>query len=195
MSSRPSGPSSRPVMMHDACSFHNLLGGNGHRGGAAYAPVHSNIVYSSIPVGDPPRLRERGALSRITCCAFVLSVLCGGAFVVVTHVLPASASSPSPPPPSSFPSDQLAKAFFQSRQRLRRKSLLQKLSLLRRQKNGNGLDLKWTAQLFPHWFEGVEADAKLKTQTVVEELALATSLLLQSELEDSPQEPALLPRL
>ena len=73
--------------------------------------------------------------------------------------------------------------------------------MLKRSKNGNGIDVAWAEKVFPHWFkldqvpEVTAADVgtsatqgehrkRLDVDAAVYDLALALSFITQSELEN-----------
>ena len=75
-----------------------------------------------------------------------------------------------------------------------KKSIIQRLAMLKRSSSGNGVDLAWTKQLFPYWFVPNEADGQgqdaptLDVQTTLSDVLLAMSLLVQAELSEVQQQ-------
>ncbi len=171
MSTRPTGPSTRPFaqqfpFQHARNSQYEQL--------PQTFPFHAN---------EAPRLKERSVLSRLFCCT--ASIVCimlvffaiSAAFKAIsgeTWSYPFAANdytyNTAPPPKKTL------------RHQLRQKSIIKRLSMLRRSEVGNGVDLKWTRQLFPQWF--VSDEDKLDPQATLADLVLAVSFLIQAELEE-----------
>lgn len=140
---------------------------------------------------DAPRLKESSIVARLAFLAFALAC-CGGFFVVLVSVaqfwLPDASFSTGP---ALHPLHGTANTFVSvhpnPRQRRKppiQRSVVQRLSMLRRQSGSRGIDLEWTRQLFPHWFEidSVE-NPRLDPQETLSDLILAVSYLCQGESE------------
>ena len=69
-----------------------------------------------------------------------------------------------------------------------KKSVIQRMSMLKRSQTGNGVDLKWAKQLFPHWFitheESENEKLTLDVQSTLSDVLLAMSFLIQAELAE-----------
>lgn len=156
MSSRPVGPSSRPF---HCATFANLPVGRPHHHHHGYAPLLPTMH-------EPPKLKERGLISRAVCC--LSSVGCLLALVGLVASLVRNGTSELGNTISLYGMDHAASTSNhqlykleaaatlarggRSSSKLRQKSVIQRLALLKRAPAGSGVDLAWAQQVFPHWF-------------------------------------------
>lgn len=145
---------------------------------------------------EAPRLKERSVISRIAFCALGLAC-CGGVIVAFCSMwqfwmpdqtaatgmgIPLAAQNNGPTTYVSVhgPTTHHRKAPIQ-------RSVIQRLSMLKRAPGARGVDMHWIAQMFPHW---IEEDAtgnggpQFNVQSTLSDLVLAVAYLAQAEVED-----------
>ena len=184
MSVRPQGPSSRPLQ---AMSRHAMPG---------VLPYHLQA--------EAPRLKERSLVSRLAFGALCLAC-CGGAFVVILTVWqfwfpeapfigPVASQQQQPvhdlhaagAASHTFVSVHGAPEPLHRRKPVIQRSVIQRLAMLKRATGGKGVDMIWTRQLFPHWFQpGTEGgEERLDVQATLSDLILAVAYLAQAEIDE-----------
>ena len=180
MSSRPAGPSTRPFPQSISFPLNR-------QSSYAYEPILPTNLPFQLADHDAPRLRERGLLSRMLHCIscigciglvlFLFYLVFNAAFpdlLFGTEQTFSSSSSSS----SSLKQTNLKKQLHQ-------KSIIKRLSMLKRSGSGSGVDLKSVKQLFPHWVAVTEAgEETFRPENVLGELIMAMSFLSQVELEE-----------
>lgn len=202
MSTRTPGPSTRPF--RESCTFSELQMSRQHIG---YTPLLSNsLPYNAMH--EPPKLKERGFLSRILCCVGPLACIACVVFTILTLVQSTSSElgvnfykrvdQNVSRDKQSY--ETAMERLLQTRRKLRQRSTLQRMAMLKRSKNGNGIDVDWAQKVFPHWFTAeemtppltppsssateTENQKRLNVDAAVYDLALALSFITQSELEN-----------
>ena len=165
MITRPTGPSTRPFQQQ--FSFNP-----GRQSQHVYEPLlPTNLPFQNT---EPPRLRERGLFSRCFCCLTSLACI-GFTLFLVNNLLQQI-------PGETFGAQFVTTEHAQVRHQLKQKSIMKRLAMLKRSEHGNGVDLSWTRQLFPHWF--TTTSKELDAQATLSDLVLAVSFLTQAELEE-----------
>ena len=179
MSSRPAGPSTRPFPQSISFPLNR-------QSSYAYEPILPTNLPFQLADHDAPRLRERGLLSRILSC--ISCIGCVG-LVLFLFYLVFNAAFPDLlfgteqtfPPSSSTPSLKQTNL----KKQLHQKSIIKRLSMLKRSGSGSGVDLKSVKQLFPHWVAVTESgEETFHSENVLGELIMAMSFLSQVELEE-----------
>lgn len=189
MSRASSGPSSRPLNQTLTFSM--------SRQNYSYQPIlPTNLPFQ---MNEAPKLKEKSLLSRM--CTFALLLLCVSPILILIIGALKGASLDSLWNSQSINSFSSASAASSTgsydafkkqphsettkQHALKQKSILRKLSLLKRSSRGNGVDLEYLKQLFPHWFDTDENSSaeKLDSVAAVSDIALALSQLLQIELQ------------
>jgi len=141
--------------------------------------------------GDAPRLRERGIISRLALLSFCTFCLISAVLVVIfvfqlvfTEFAPTLTGRMNPGAiinamdatsyhPYLIPNTHQRKTI--------QSSVIQRFSMLRRAPTPQkGIDLRWTHQIFPHWFL---PNGEINEKAVLLELALAVALLSKEEME------------
>lgn len=202
MSTRTAGPSTRPF--RETCTFADLQMSRQHIG---YTPLLSNsLPYNAMH--EPPKLKERSLLSKALCCIAPLACIACVVFTIFTLVQSTSSElgvnfykrTDQNVLSSKQSYETSIERLLQNKRKLKQKSTLQRLAMLKRSKNGNGIDVEWAEKVFPHWFKlgqvpevtavdvGTSATQgehrkRLDVDAAVYDLALALSFITQSELE------------
>ena len=183
MSSRPSGPSSRPI---------------GHFPIARHSHMYTPLLPGNIQFNghEPPRLKERNVMFRIVYC--LLLVVCTFGLVFAVHALIQNTYGNLTNMSSIFHEQTRGTSWASvpnAKRLALKKSIVQKMAMLKRSANGNGVDLMWTRQLFPHWFvtqSSADADSKnvptFDVQSTLSDILLAMSFLTQAELSELPKQ-------
>ena len=173
--------------------------------GGCYKPMSRPHMQGVLPYhlqAEAPRLKERSLVSRIAVGALCLAC-CGGMIVlfatiysfwfpdalfgtpVASHPQPMHDLHAAGAAAHTFVSVHGAAPAPHQRTKIQR-SVVQRLSMLKRAPNGKGVDLPWAFALFPHWKApgATPEEDGFETNAVLSDLILAISYLCQGELDD-----------